>query len=126
MAKRKHPASVGEVAAAEAAAPKYKFAVNEARGEARLMIDDVELVLAAEMGRLAALSSRLQCKSMADLFARLTNVEASAAVVGIELLAVEGDWLKALQKLKLKHFKAVSQAFTDILAHHFEGEAGNA
>ena len=100
----------------------HKLPVNEARGEARLMIDDVELVLAAEMGRLAALSSRLQCKSLNDLFIRLSEAEVSATYAAIELLTVRGDALKALTVIQLRHFMACKATFLAILAHHFGDE----
>ena len=80
------------------AEPVYKYAVNEARGEARLVIDDVELVLAATMQGLASVSTRLQCKSLNDLFLRLSGVEAAATWAGIELLTIKGDVIKALGK----------------------------
>ncbi|KEA07479.1 hypothetical protein CN09_11265 [Rhizobium rhizogenes] len=105
--------------------PVYKFAVNEARGEARLVIDDVELVLAATMHGLAAVSSRLQCKSLNDLFIRLSAVEPAATVAGIEILSIKGDVDKALDKLRLKHFAACGLTFNAILAHHFDGDEGN-
>ncbi|NZD50541.1 hypothetical protein [Rhizobium leguminosarum] len=103
----------------------YKHPVNEARGEARLVIDDVELVLAATMGGLSAVSTRLQCKSLNDLFLRLSGVEAAATVAGIELLTIKGNAIEAITKLKLKHFSACAAAFAMILAHHFDGDEGN-
>ena len=120
MAKR------GETTVAIPVEPTYKFAVNEARGEARLMIDDVELVLAAEMSRLASVSSRLQCKSLNDLFLRLSGVEVAATWAGIEILTIKGDVVKALEALKLQHFTACAIAFSAILSHHFDGDEGNA
>ncbi|WP_320188229.1 hypothetical protein RMS29_001505 [Agrobacterium rosae] len=109
----------------QAEKPSFKFPVNEARGEARLVIDGVELVIAAEMGRLAALSSRLQCGSLNELFGRLSEVEVGATVAGIELLTIEGDALAAIQKLKLKHFGACKAAYLAVLMHHFNGDEGN-
>lgn len=106
-------------------AVSFQLPVNEARGEARLVIDGVELVIAAEMGRLAALSSRLQCGSLNDLFARLSEVEVGATVAGIELLTIKGDALAAIQVLKLKHFGDCKTAFLSILMHHFVGDEGN-
>lgn len=117
-----------ETTIAPDAAPKepvYKHAVNEARGEVRLVIDDTELVIAAELGRLSAVSSRLQCKSLSDLYTRLTNFEVAATVAGVELLTVKGDALAAIGKLKLKHFRICGDAFSDALAHHLEGDEGN-
>ncbi|ACM26527.1 hypothetical protein [Rhizobium rhizogenes] len=105
--------------------PTYKFAVNEARGEARLMIDDVELILAATMHGLAAVSSRLQCKSLDDLFQRLAGVEPGAMLAGIEILTTKGDVAKALDKLRMKHASACADTFNVILAHHFDGDEGN-
>jgi hypothetical protein len=107
------------------AEPVYKFPVNEARGEARLVIDDVELVLAATMGGLSSVSSRLQCKSLNDLFYRLSGVEVAATIAAIELLAVKGNVSEALLKLRLKHFPACAAAFEAVLAHHMDGDEGN-
>ncbi|MGF9564167.1 hypothetical protein AAIH70_11720 [Neorhizobium sp. BT27B] len=100
----------------------FPLVVNEARGEVPLWVADVPLVLAAETGRLAAVSSRLQCKSLNDLFVRLSDVEASATFAGIEILTVKGEWLEAIKKIKLKHFGACRTAFLAVLAHHFDGE----
>lgn len=100
----------------------FPLAVNEARGEVALWVDDVPLVLAAEMSGLSAVSSRLQCKSLNDLFLRLSDVEAAATIAGIELLTVKGKPLEAIQKIKLKHFGACRVAFMAVLAHHFDEE----
>ncbi|RVL04774.1 hypothetical protein CN152_04405 [Sinorhizobium meliloti] len=100
--------------------------VNGARGEVPLTIDGVKLVIAATMSGLAAVSTRLDCKSFQDLFMRLSGVEAAAVLAGIELLTIKGDRLAAIQKLKLKHFKDCAAAFNAALAHHFDdGEEGN-
>lgn len=105
-----------------AEATPFPLDVNEARGEVPLWVGDVPLVLAAEMGRLSAVSSRLQCKSLNDLFLRLSDVEAAATIAGIELLTVKGKPLEAIQKLRLKHFGACRVAFLAVLAHHFDEE----
>lgn len=117
MAKEEKPA---------AAVKPFPLPVNEARGEVALWVDDVPLVIAAELGRLSALSSRLQCKSLNDLFVRLSDVETAATVAGIELLTVRGEALEAITKLKLKHFGACRIAFLAALSHHFDGDEGNA
>lgn len=103
----------------------FPLEVNGARGEVPLWIDDVPLVVAAEMGRLAAVSARLECKSFQDLFIRLSGVEAAATLAGIDLLVVRGDRLAAIEKLKLKHFSACANAFSSALSHHFDGDEGN-
>ncbi|RVL00197.1 hypothetical protein CN150_04145 [Sinorhizobium meliloti] len=104
----------------------FLLEVNGARGEASLKIDDVELVIAATMSGLAAVSTRLECKSFQELFMRLSGVEAAAVLAGIELLTIKGDRLAAINKLKLKHFKDCAAAFNTALAHHFDGGEGNA
>lgn len=115
-----------KIKAQVAAAPVPKLPCNEARGEARLFIDDIELIVAAELGSLSAISNRLQCKSLNDLFLRLSVVEVEATIAAVELLTVRGDVAAALEKLKLKHFAACSTAFIAALGHHFDGEQGNA
>ena len=98
----------------------FPMIVNEARGEVPLWVGDVPLVIAAELGRLSALSARLQCKSLSDLYSRLSDVEVSATVAAIELLTVRGKPLEALSQLKIKHFGACRVAFLATLAHHLD------
>lgn len=104
----------------------FPLPVNGARGEVPLWIGDVPLVIAATMGSLSAVSTRLECKSFQDLFVRLSGVEAAATLAGIELLTVKGDRLAAIDSLRLKHFPACAAAFSAALAHHFDdGDEGN-
>lgn len=106
-------------------APTGRLPCNEARGEARLFIDNVELILAAEIARLSSLSTALQCKSMNDLFVRLSGAEVTATVAGLQALTIRGDALAAIDKLKLRHFPDCASAFNAVLAHHFDGDEGN-
>lgn len=99
--------------------------VNGARGEVALTIGDVELVIAATMEGLSAVSTALDCKSLADLFVRLSAVEISATRAAISYLTVKGDHTAANKALKLKHFKEVAAAFDKALSHHFDIEPGN-
>ncbi|MGX5710492.1 hypothetical protein [Brucella lupini] len=100
--------------------------VNGARGEVGVTIGGVEIVLAATMKGLAAVSQELGCKSMNDLFARLSDAEINAAMVGLRHLTVQGDAAAAIERLNLSHFASLSTAFQAALAHHFKGEpAGN-
>ena len=100
--------------------------VNGARGEVGVTIGGVDIVVAATMGGLAAVSTDLGCKSMQDLFDRLSNVEVAAAMSAIRHLTVRGDASAALAVLKFGHFPALSKAFEAALAHHFEDEqSGN-
>ncbi|KAA0689856.1 hypothetical protein DTW90_30660 [Neorhizobium sp. P12A] len=100
--------------------------VNGARGEVALRAGGQDLVIAATMKGLSAVSTQLQCKSLADLFVRLTGTEVAATEAAIAHLTVRGDAVAALAKLKLKDFKACSEAFAAALAHHFDGDEGNA
>lgn len=108
-----------------AAVKPFPLEVNGARGEVALWVADVPLVIAASMSGLAAVSTRLECRSFQELFMRLSGVEAAATLAGIELLSVKGDRLEAIQALKLKHFPACAAAFSEALSHHFDGEEGN-
>jgi hypothetical protein len=100
--------------------------VNGARGEVALRAGGQDLVIAATMKGLSAISTQLQCKSLSDLFVRLTGTEVAATEAAIVHLTIKGDALAALAKLKLKDFKACSEAFAAALAHHFEEDEGNA
>ena len=99
--------------------------VNGARGEVALRVGKVDLVIAAEMGRLAAVSTALDCKSLADLFTRLSGVEVAAVTTALPLLAVRGDAQAAVKTLTLKDFRACADAFNKALAHHFQDAEGN-
>lgn len=99
--------------------------VNAARGEVALKIGNVNLVIAAEIERLSAVSTALECKSLSDLFLRLTGTEVAATRAAIQYLTIRGDVAEALSVLKLKDFPACTDAFAATLAHHFEGEEGN-
>lgn len=99
--------------------------VNGARGEVALKVGGVDLVIAATMNGLAAVSTRLECKSLADLFVRLSGVEIAATRAAIELLTIKGDKVAAVAALKLKDFRACADAFATALAHHFKDDEGN-
>lgn len=102
------------------------LACNGARGEVPLTVGGVDLVIAAEMGRLAMLSSRLGCQSFADLYMRLANVELNAVMAGVELLAVRGDVGKAIAAISLKDVKPCQDAFIAAMLFHTEGQKDSA
>lgn len=99
--------------------------VNGARGEVALKVGDVDLVIAATMKGLAAVSTRLGCQSLSELFLRLSGTEVAATMAAISLLTVRGDAEKALDIIKLKDYPACADAFAKALSHHFEGEEKN-
>ncbi|HTV69330.1 MAG TPA: hypothetical protein VMF90_12405 [Rhizobiaceae bacterium] len=98
--------------------------VNGARGEVALRVGTVDLVIAAEIGRLSAVSTALECKSFADLYQRLLGVEVSATMAAIQHLTVKGDATQALLQLRLRDFPACSKAFAAVLAHHLGEDEG--
>ena len=100
--------------------------VNGARGEVALKIDDVELVVAATMTGLSAMSSALGCKSLSDLWQRLAGVDVAATLAAIEFLTIKGDWAAAIKKIQLKHFAACSVAFNQAIAAHLDVEGNEA
>lgn len=93
-------------------------AYNSERGEIPLTVGGVEIVIAATMGGLATVSSRLNCQSFADLYTKLANVEINAVIVGIEALCVRGDVGAALKALSLADLPACKVAFTAAMMHH--------
>lgn len=97
--------------------------VNGARGEVALRIGSVDLVIAAEIGRLAAVSTALECKSFVDLYTRLLGVEVAATVAGVHNLTVKGNAKAALAELKLSDLPACKEAFAAALQHAL-GDAG--
>lgn len=99
--------------------------VNGARGEVALKVGGVDLVIAATMQGLAAVSTRLGCSSLQELFLRLSGTEVAATAAAISLLTVRGDSAAAIDKLKLKDFAECAEAFAKALSHHFEDDVGN-
>lgn len=100
--------------------------VNGARGEVALRVGTVDLVIAAEIGRLAAVSTALECKSFGDLYQRILGVEVAATVAAVEHLAVRGDGAKAARELTLHDFPACAVAFAAALGHHLKADEGKA
>lgn len=99
--------------------------VNGARGEVALKVGGIDLVIAATMEGLAAVSTHLGCKSLEDLFVRLSAVEVAATRSAIMFLTVKGDHEEAIKQLGLSDFAACNAAFVAALGHHFEGNSGN-
>lgn len=97
---------------------------NPARGEVSLSIDGHEVILAAELGRLASVSKALDCQSLEDLWGKLTSMEVGAVMAGVGALTVRGDKAGALNALRLRHFKACQEAFIAALSYQME-PAGN-
>ena len=101
--------------------------VNGERGEVGLSVAGVDLVIVAEMGRLASLSTALKCLSLEDLYVRLVNVEVAAAVAAISHLCIRGDHATALGHMTLEDFPAIRTALNAALSHHIRsGKAGAA
>lgn len=99
---------------------EFPLPVNGARGEVALWVGDVPLVIAATMQGLSTVSTHLECKSLADLFLRLSGTEITATRAALPALTVQGEAAKALEILKLKHFKPIAEAFAKALSHHFD------
>ncbi|HWM82945.1 MAG TPA: hypothetical protein VNQ56_12865 [Pseudolabrys sp.] len=100
--------------------------VNEARGEAPLSVGSVDLVIAAEMSRLSAVSTAIGCKSFTDLYQRLLGVEVAATLAAVQHLAVKGDGERAAKELSLSDFPACAKAFAAALSHHLKVSEGKA
>lgn len=98
--------------------------VNGARGEVALRVGSVDLVIAAEIGRLAAVSTALSCMSFVELYQRLLGVEVAATMAGVRHLTVRGDAEKAVAELKLADFTACKNAFATALQHHLGDDEG--
>lgn len=94
------------------------LAYNSERGEVPLTIGSVDLVIAAEMGRLAALSTRLGAKSFMDMYTPLANAEINAVLAGVELLTIKGDVGRALKEITLSDLHKCVKAFIEAFTHH--------
>lgn len=101
------------------------IAFNGERGEKPLSISGVEIVIAAEMGRLAALSSRLGSNSFIEMYSKLAGAEVNAVMAAVELLAVKGDVPKALKAMQLSDLPKCVDAIMAVFAHHAEKVPGN-
>ncbi|WP_407122749.1 hypothetical protein [Bradyrhizobium sp. STM 3561] len=101
------------------------IAYNEERGEKPLSIGGTEIVVAAEMGRLAALSSRLGASSFVEMYSKLAGAEINAVMAAVELLAVRGDAAKAIKGMTLADLPKCVDAIMAVFAHHAEKVPGN-
>ncbi|SFM00653.1 hypothetical protein SAMN03159423_4872 [Bradyrhizobium sp. NFR13] len=102
------------------------LAYNAERGEVPLTVGGVDLVIAAEMGRLASLSGRLNCQSFMELYLKLAGVEIGATVAAVEILAVKGDATKAIAAMSIADLPACKDAFLAAMLHHADKPSGNA
>ena len=102
------------------------LAYNSQRGEIPLSVGGVDLVIAAEMKRMAELSTRLGCQSFLELYGKLAGVELAATLAAIEVLAVKGDTGKAVDAISLADLPACKDAFVASLLHHADKKEGNA
>ena len=98
--------------------------VNGSRGEVALRIGATDLVVAAEIGRLAALSTALGHPCLEELYARLIGAEVAATVAAVRHLCVRGDIEAALAGMRLSDFPAAKAAIMASLSHHLAGPAG--
>ena len=99
---------------------------NAERGEVPLTVGGVELVIAAEMGKLATLSSRLGCQSFMELYMKLAGVELASTLAAVELLAIRGDSAAAVKAMTIADLPACKDAFVAAFLHHADKAGGNA
>lgn len=99
---------------------------NAERGEVPLSVGGVDIVIAAEMARLAGLSSRLGCQSFMELYMKLAGVELGATLAAVELLTVAGDPTAAVKAMSIADLPACKDAFVAAMLHHADKASGNA
>lgn len=99
---------------------------NVERGEVPLVVGGTDLVIAAEIKRLATLSTKLGCQSFYDLYSRLANVEVAATIAAVETLSVRGDVSTAVDRMTIADLPACKDAFAAALLHHAGKSGGNA
>jgi hypothetical protein len=98
---------------------------NAERGEVPLTVAGVELVIAAEMKGLAALSTRLGNPGFSDMYARLASAEINATMAAVECLSVKGDGAKAAVDMTLADLPRCTEAIAKAIAHHAEKASKN-
>ena len=101
------------------------LAYNSERGEVPLTVGGIDLVVVAEMGRMATLSTRLQCQSFAELYLKLVQGELAAIMAGVEVLSIKGDFGKALKAMSLADVKPCREAFAQAMLFHSKDDPGN-
>lgn len=98
---------------------------NAERGEVPLTVGGVDLVIAAEMKGLAALSTRLGNPSFSDLYAKLVGAEINATMAAVECLTVKGDGAKAAGDMTLADLPRCTEAISKAFVHHAEKASKN-
>lgn len=102
------------------------LAYNAERGEVPLKVGGTDLVIAAEIKRLATLSTALGCQSFFELYSKLANVEVAATIAAVEALTIHGDTSSAIGAMTIADLPACKDAFTAALLHHASKTEGNA
>lgn len=98
---------------------------NAERGEVPLTVGGVDLVIAAEMKGLAALSTRLGNPGFSDLYAKLVGAEINATMAAVECLTIKGDGEKAASEMTLADLPTCTKAIAKAVAHHAEKASKN-
>lgn len=102
------------------------LAYNAERGEVPLHVGGTDLVIAAEIKRLASLSTAMRCQSFFELYSKLAGVEVAATIAAVEALTVRGDATAALNAMTIADLPACKDAFAAALLHHAGKQEGNA
>lgn len=102
------------------------LAYNAERGEVPLKVGGTDLVIAAEIKRLATLSTALGCQSFFELYSKLAGVEIAATVAAVEALTVRGDATAAVNAMTIADLPSCKDAFTAALLYHAGKQEGNA
>lgn len=66
------------------------MAANPVRGEVKVKVGDVEIVMVATMENLARFSEVIRCGSLSELYQRLTGTELATALAAIRQFTVSG------------------------------------
>lgn len=101
--------------------------VNPLRGEAKVRIGDVEIVMAATMERLEQLSTAIGAQTLQDLHARLIGTEIATTRAAIRILTLRGERngepmkahqasIAALDALAINDMPALQGAFLRLLS----------
>lgn len=97
---------------------------NAARGEIPVTIGEVDLVLAAELGRVATLASVLGVSDWGALVEKILIGTPAQIRHGIEVLAVRGNVEKAIDRFQDDDLIALQEAVRAVLTAHIPAGGG--
>ncbi len=95
---------------------------NKERGEVAVTLGGVDLILCAEMTRLATLTTAMGVKTFAEVYEGLIGFHPPTVLLAISAFTIDGDAEKACELIKPKDMGEFQRAMLELLSVGIDDE----